>query len=188
MKTSGIGGATGIVYGSAEQSRSEKQESTGSFEPAAEKKIYVRRPAAAVVGQVSVLDVFNRMSENGNGINRAMARLEGSGVSVWSEKEKGALESVWQEYEQQLPEDEREGAIKKTETESEIVVKPDGSKVLVITVKTGGVVTSVMTMKISEPTHEADDSGQEGASEAPQEGETSEGDPYSELPGMALED
>lgn len=51
----------------------------------------------------------------------------------------------------------------KTETESRIVVKPDGSKVLVITVRCGQSVR-VKSLKISEPTDMGDAGKQEGVS------------------------
>lgn len=180
MKTSGI--ESGAAYTASGQARTREQKAKEGYQAAEEKKVYVRRPPAASMGQVPVQEVFERMAANGSSVYRALSELEGSGLSDRTGQETQALEKIWQEYEQLLPEEEKAGNIEKTETESEIIVKPDGSRVLVVTTITNGVVTSVQSMEISKPTDAPNESGEEGASEEEQEGEASE----TEEAGQAL--
>ncbi len=63
-----------------------------------------------------------------------------------------------------------QGAMPKTETESQIIVKPDGSRVLVITVRCGQSV-KVKSLKLSDPTDMENEQGKEGVG-GKTEGET----------------
>lgn len=169
MKTNGLGsGAVTAEYpkraGQTKTAQNEK-----AFEPEKEQNAYVKRPAPVTLGRESVLDSFARMTQGCSGAYRAMAALE-EDLTDRAGSDKEAMASLWQEYEGLLPEGGQTGPEAKPETESKIIVKPDGTRVLVITVKTNAVVTKVFSMKISEPTEEPNESGQEGASEADQEG------------------
>lgn len=168
MKTNGVG--IGAGYGAASwQEKQEKQDRHGTAEgfEAAKKEVYVRRPPADRLGQESVMDSFLRMSQACSGAWRAMAVLEEE-LSDRTAQRKTAMEGIFQEYDALVPEEDKADALDKIETESRIIVKPDGSRVLVITTITNGVVTSVKSMEISEPTDEPNESGQEGESEAEQ--------------------
>lgn len=57
--------------------------------------------------------------------------------------------------------------IEKAETESDIIVKPDGSRVLVVTTSVGGMQTS-MSLEISKPTDMPNGTGQDGEDDSAQ--------------------
>lgn len=169
MKTTGIGG--GAAYPASQQARKKEPDYPEGYRPSKEKKVYVRRPLAASMGQVPVQEAFERMAASGNRVYRALSELEGYGLTDRTEQEKRGMERFLQEYEQNLPQEDKAGGVEKTETESEIIVKPDGSRVLVVTTITNGVVTSVQSMEISKPTDAPNESGEEGEAEGEQEGE-----------------
>ncbi len=185
MKTGGIG--PGADYTAASRQEKKEKQKAADYDPAKEREAYARKPAAKKLGQESVMDSFQRMTQSCNGAYRAMAMFTEE-LSDRTEQSKSAMEKIWNEYDAQIPEEDRADAVEKTETESKIIVKPDGSRVLVITTITNGVITSVKSMEISEPTDAPNESGQEGESEAEQEGEAAglEG-AASELEGMAEE-
>ncbi|MCI9149889.1 MAG: hypothetical protein HFI42_05220 [Lachnospiraceae bacterium] len=174
MKTNGIG--NGAVYTAAGQTRTREEKTREGFakSESEEKKAYVRRPPAATLGQVPVQEVFERMAGSGSSVYRALGELNNEGLSDHTEQRERAMEKVWQEYDRLLPEEEKAGSVEKTETKSEIIVKPDGSRVLVVTTITNGVVTSVQSMEISKPTDAPNESGEEGEAEGKQEGEETE--------------
>ncbi|MDE7298531.1 MAG: hypothetical protein K2N94_06835, partial [Lachnospiraceae bacterium] len=65
------------------------------------------------------------------------------------------------------PDETRKAGAKETSrTESEIVVRPDGSRVLLVTVRQGGAVVRAMSLKLSEPTQMQNDSSEEKTEEA----------------------
>lgn len=95
--------------------------------------------------QLSVMDIFYRLNRPGKEIAKAadaalLRRYE-------AEKE---TETEQQEL-QMSDEGKEQKGIQESETRTDIIVKPDGSRVLVVTMSVGGIETT-MSLEISKPT------------------------------------
>ena len=104
--------------------------------------------------QASVLDIYGSMCKFGRNISRAAETKVGvENASDWEDwlKESG------QKHERVLSDEETE-PIKEQESnaKTEIVVQPDGSRVLVMTMEVGGMETTV-SLEISKPTKAQND-------------------------------
>lgn len=97
--------------------------------------------------QTSVLDIYNSMSKFGN-ISKAVDTKSMENVAGWED----CFKESENDYEKVLSDEELEQAdSQESETKTEIIVKPDGSRVLVMTMSIGGMETT-MSLEISKPT------------------------------------
>ena len=98
--------------------------------------------------QTSVLDIYNSMSKFGGNISKAVDTKSMENVADWEDWFKESEN----DYEKVLSDEELEQAgNQESETKTEIIVKPDGSRVLVMTMSIGGMETT-MSLEISKPT------------------------------------
>lgn len=113
----------------------------------------------ARANQESAIDIYNRMRhirtldvpEDGQGKTASEILVDGI------PEEKSSSKSVSGELqERETPKEPKEE--EEAKSDSDIIVKPDGSRVLVMTMTLGGMKTS-MSLEISDPTAMADDCG-----------------------------
>lgn len=98
--------------------------------------------------QTSVLDIYNSMSKFGGNISKAVDTKSIENAAGWEDWFKESEN----DYEKVLSDEELEQAgSQESETKTEIIVKPDGSRVLVMTMSIGGMETT-MSLEISKPT------------------------------------
>ena len=98
-----------------------------------------------ITQQTSVMDIFNSMSRFAGSITKSEETKNTESVS---EDEKNLKEND----DKVMSDEELEKADnQESETKSDIIVKPDGSRVLVVTMSIGGMETT-MSMEISKPT------------------------------------
>lgn len=95
--------------------------------------------------QLSVMDIFYRLNRPGKEIAKAAdaALLRRYEAEKETETEQQELQTSGEEREQK--------DIQESETRTDIIVKPDGSRVLVVTMSVGGIETT-MSLEISKPT------------------------------------
>lgn len=102
----------------------------------------IAKKRASITQRTSVMDIYNSMSRFAGSITKA----EGAKIS---EEEKKLKEN---DDEKVVSDEELEQADnQESETKTDIIVKPDGSRVLVVTMSIGGMETT-MSLEISKPT------------------------------------
>ncbi|MDE7423102.1 MAG: hypothetical protein K2N51_05340 [Lachnospiraceae bacterium] len=109
--------------------------------------------------QNSVLDIYNSMSKFGGNISKAVDTKIIKNAAGWEEWFKESEN----DYEKVLSDEELEQAdSQESETTTEIIVKPDGSRVLVMTMSIGGMETT-MSLEISKPTEVPNENSEQDA-------------------------
>lgn len=123
-----------------------------------------------ITQQTSVMDIFNSMSRFAGSITKSEETKSTESVS---EDEKNLKEN---DDDKVMSDEELEKADnQESETKSDIIVKPDGSRVLVVTMSIGGMETT-MSMEISKPTDTLNETeNQEVADENNQQSAISDG-------------
>ncbi len=156
--TMGISGITSNYQTGYEVRRTTKNTFGEGFDSAALGETKYKRKSADTIRQTSALDIYNSMSKFGGNISKATETKsilsqcgntdgieDASGREDWFKKNE-------HDHERVLSDEELEQtAGQESETKSEIIVKPDGSRVLVVTMGIGGMETT-MSLEISKPT------------------------------------
>lgn len=133
-----IGGITSNYPAGYEVKRTIKNTSATRFDnPVLRGTGYIKK-FADTRRQTSVLDIYNSMSNFGGNISKAAETKSIAGKTLELDADMGKC------YPQQA-------SGQASETNTEIIVKPDGSRVLVITMSVGGMETT-MSLEISKPT------------------------------------
>lgn len=111
--------------------------------------------------QLSVMDIFYRLNRPG----KEIAKAADAALLRRQEAEK---ETETKQLELQRSGEEREqNDVPESETRTDIIVKPDGSRVLVVTMSVGGIETT-MSLEISKPTALQNEKGNEQEDSAEQ--------------------
>lgn len=111
---------------------------TGGFE--AEERGGDRKPCTDTIAQASVMDIFDRLKKGGRNIP------SGDASAGEPRPEEGRNQTAGQETE--------------SETETQVIVRPDGSRALLMTMSVGGMKTT-MSLELSKPTDMQNDYRQE---------------------------
>ena len=98
-----------------------------------------------ITQQTSVMDIFNSMSRFAGSITKSEETKSTESVSEDEKNLKENDDKVMSDEELEKADDQE------SKTKSDIIVKPDGSRVLVVTMSIGGMETT-MSMEISKPT------------------------------------
>ena len=132
-----IGGITSNSLMRYEVKKTTRNTSGKGFDHTALEGIRYKKQSANTTHQASVLDVYHSMG--------SVAK----NASGWEDRFK---KNGHDEEERVLADEESEQtADQESETNTEIIVKPDGSRVLVMTMSVGGMQTT-MSLEISKPT------------------------------------
>ncbi|MDE7253791.1 MAG: hypothetical protein K2O32_12730 [Acetatifactor sp.] len=131
-----IGGITSNSLMRYEVKKTTRNTSGKDFDHTALEGIRYKKQSANTTRQASVLDVYHSMGSVVKNV---------SGWEDWFKKSGHNDERV-------LSDEESEQAVgQESESKTEIIVKPDGSRVLVMTMSIGGMETT-MSLEISKPT------------------------------------
>lgn len=121
-----------------------------------------RPKKTAPANQESAIDIYNRMRhirtldipEDGQG--KDVSNIPYDGIPAEKSSNKSVSGELLEETPDEPEEEEEEEEEEEAESDSDIIVKPDGSRVLVMTMTFGGMKTS-MSLEISGPTAMAND-------------------------------
>lgn len=142
-----IGRITSNYPAGYEAKRTARNSSGKGFDNAALGETDYIKKFADTTRQTSALDIYNSMSKFGGNVSKI---VETKSMLPQSHVIAGAAEDAVREM--QMSEEElKQTAEQESETKTEIIVNPDGSRVLVMTTSVGGMETT-MSLEISKPT------------------------------------